>query len=152
MKNLILVLLLIPSMLFSQLKGKVIRVKDGDTIVLLKNKEQFVIRLSDIDCPEMGQPYSNKAKDFVLKKVAGKFVEIIIKGKDRYGRIIGLVKYKNKILNEELLKNGLAWHYKYFSKDLRFSQLEKYARQKKIGLWKEKNPLEPYLWRKKRNH
>ncbi len=42
--------------------GKVIAVKDGDSIVVMRDKEEVVIRLLDIDCPELSQPFGRQAK------------------------------------------------------------------------------------------
>ncbi len=48
-----LFLLFIPVFVWGQIKGKVIRVKDGDTIVVLDSLfNQHTIRIADIDCPE----------------------------------------------------------------------------------------------------
>lgn len=73
----ILILLLVPFFSFSQLIGKVIQIKDGDTIVILDDKNnQHVIRVADIDCPEYKQPYSKKAKEFTAEQVFKKKVFI----------------------------------------------------------------------------
>ena len=42
--------------------GKVIAVKDGDSIVVLRDQEQIEIRLLDIDCPELAQAFGRQAK------------------------------------------------------------------------------------------
>jgi endonuclease YncB( thermonuclease family) len=55
--------------------GKVIGIADGDTITVLRDKEQVRIRLYGIDCPERGQAFGNKAKQFTAKLVHGKVVE-----------------------------------------------------------------------------
>lgn len=134
--------------LFAQ-SGKVVKVKDGDTVVILDGFNfMHTIRVADIDCPEKGQPFSKKAKHFVSDEIFGKHVTVKFKNKDRYGRTIGFVFYQDKNLSHELLKNGLAWHYKYFSNDQEMADMEKTARELKIGLWSDKNPIEPYLWRK----
>ena len=128
MRRLVLLFLLVPFFAVSQLTGKIVKVKDGDTVVILSNGIQHTIRVADIDCPEKGQPYSKVAKDFVLNEVAGQEVEIKEKNKDRYGRIVGFVLYSGKNLSEELLKRGLAWHYKHFSDDAYLAKLEREAR------------------------
>lgn len=134
--------------LFSQ-TGKVIKVKDGDTVVILDdNNIQHTIRVADIDCPEKGQPFSNNAKTFVSNEIFGKYVFIKSKGLDRYGRTIGFVLYENKNLSLELLKRGLAWHYSTYSNNKQMAHLEKVARLRKKGLWVDKNPIKPSLWRK----
>ena len=134
--------------IFSQ-TGKVINIKDGDTVVILdENFNKYTVRIADIDCPEKKQPFGTKAKQFTSKEILGKTVEIKIKNFDKYGRTVGYILYENKNLSLELLKNGLAWHYKYYSKDKAMSLLENEAKKNKIGLWIQKNPINPYKWRK----
>lgn len=134
--------------IFAQ-SGQVIKIKDGDTVVILDDDNvPHTIRVADIDCPEQGQPFSSKAKLFVSNEIFGKHVEIKSKGKDRYGRIIGFVLYDGKNLSLELLKNGLAWHYSYFSDNKHMANLERLARKNKIGLWIDEHPINPYQWRK----
>lgn len=158
-KNALLFLLIfwIGSLSFSQ-TGKVIGVKDGDTVVILdeKAKVQYTVRVADIDCPEKNQPFGKKAKWFTSSEIFGKEVKIQIKNPnkptDKYDRIIGYVLYEGKNLSHELLKVGLAWHYKYYSNDQKMAKLEKIAINKKLGLWSEPNPINPHKWRKgKRN-
>ncbi|WP_317207943.1 thermonuclease family protein [Chryseobacterium taklimakanense] len=59
--------------------------------------------------------------------------------------------YRNQNLNKELLRKGLAWHFKRYSRNSNYAQLEIDARKKKIGLWQDKNPVEPWNWRKFRH-
>lgn len=41
------------------------------------------------------------------------------------------------LVNRELVKNGLAFHYKKYSDDLEYSNLEINAQRKKLGIWSE---------------
>ncbi|WP_296947344.1 hypothetical protein [uncultured Dysgonomonas sp.] len=66
MRNSILILLfLFPILLSAQtLKGKVVCVSDGNTVVLLDaDNTQQKIRLHGIDAPENRQPYGDKSKN-----------------------------------------------------------------------------------------
>lgn len=134
----------------SSFYAKVIGIKDGDTIEVLFDKNPIVIRLEHIDCPEKRQPFGNKAKQFASDFCFGKMVTIISKGKkDRYQRLIAEVKNKNgKILNKELVKNGLAMHYKKYSKEKEYDLLEKFAKENKIGLWSQIEVVKPWDFRK----
>lgn len=147
-----LIFLFFPLLLFSQ-TYKVIGVKDGDTVELLVNGKPQVVRLSNIDCPEKKQPFGNNAKQFVSDLCFGKMVRMSTDGKkDRNKRLIAEIILKNgKNINKELVKNGLAWHFKKYSKDNSYDTLEKQARKLKLGLWKDKNPIAPWDWRKSRN-
>jgi endonuclease YncB( thermonuclease family) len=64
--------------------ARVVRVKDGDTVVVLQGKKQIDVRLEDIDCPESGQSFGQKAKQAVSKVAFGKTVTIQPSGTDRY--------------------------------------------------------------------
>lgn len=157
MRTLYYFLLLLPIFAMAQITGKVIGVTDGDTVkVLDENFTEYVVRVADVDCPEKSQPFWSRAKWFTSNEIFGKSVRIEPKdptqAKDRYGRIIGYILYNKKNLSHELLKAGLAWHYKYYSNDSLMAQIEQEAKDQKIGLWSDPNPINPYLWRKtKRN-
>ena len=142
-------LLFIPPILFAW-EGKVVGVTDGDTIKVLKDGKQVKIRLASIDCPEKGQPYSQVARKFTAGLVSGKVVKVWPTDTDRYGRTVAFVFVEDKNVNKELLKAGLAWHYKYYSRDPELAKLEFEARSKKLGLWKEPNQIAPWEWRKNR--
>jgi len=162
MKNSIKILvsfLLLSTSVLSQ-TGKVVWVKDGDTFILKEeNGKKHTIRVADIDSPETskekgvpGQPYSKKALRFTINEIYGKVVQVEFKNYDDHNRIIGYVKYENKDLGNELLKAGLAWHYKYYSDDIYMAKLEQKAKDTKTGLWQDPKPINPYNWRKgKRN-
>ncbi len=66
--------------------GECIGVTDGDTIEVLRDHTAIKVRLEGIDCPERGQDFGQKAKQFTSGLVFGKAVEIRPIGEDRYGR------------------------------------------------------------------
>jgi endonuclease YncB( thermonuclease family) len=148
---LFIIFVLFPSLLFAW-EGKVVSVTDGDTIKVLKAGKQVKIRLASIDCPEKGQPYGQAAKKFTAKLVSGKVVKVWPTDTDRYGRTIAFVFVGGTDLNKELLKAGLAWHYKKYSRDPELAKLEFEARSKKVGLWKEPDQIAPWKWRKQRRN
>ncbi len=78
--------------------------------------------------------------------VAGKQVNIKEKGKDRYGRTIGVVYYKNEDINEQMVLKGFAWAFLKYSKE--YVKQEQIARDNKNGLWKDKNAIAPWEFRK----
>lgn len=151
MKNIILFFLFLLSLNTNSqtLTGKVIGIMDGDTFKLLTQDSTLVkVRLANIDCPEKKQPFSQKAKDFTSKAIFGKTVCIDVLKKDRYRRSIAIVFYNDSLnLNNQLLINGLAWHYTKYSKDIELQKIEDMARKNKIGLWQEANAIPPWEWR-----
>ena len=137
------------SFALDSLSAKVVGVKDGDTYVILIDKTQITIRLEHVDCPEKKQAYGQVAKQFGSDFCYGKEVKIKWnKAKDRNGRWIAEIYLLDKCLNKELVKNGLAWHFKKYSKSVEYSNLELEARKRKIGLWRDKQPIAPWEWRK----
>jgi endonuclease YncB( thermonuclease family) len=136
----------------ADMKGKVVGVSDGDTItVLTDDKTQHKVRLAHIDCPERGQPFGNKAKQFTSDFCFGQMVRVAHGGKkDRNGRYIGVVyNSRGDNLNKELVAAGLAWHFVRYSDDQSYSGLEAQARKAKRGLWVESNAIAPWVWRKR---
>ena len=129
-------------------KAKVI---DGDTIHIGNNK----IRLHAIDAPETKQRCRKNGKKWNCGLESTKFLKNLIgnnkiqcdtSGKDRYDRYIGIC-YKNNIdLNSEMVINGWAIAYRYYSLD--YIKEEEQARLKKVGIWIG-DFEEPYLFRKK---
>lgn len=131
--------------------GRVTAIKDGDTIELLRDRTTYRIRLEGIDCPEKKQPYGNRAKQFVSDLCFGKTVTARISSQDRYGRYLAFIILSDgRNLNHELLRNGLAWHYKQYSKDRNLASLETQARQQRIGLWNDRNPTPPWEYRRRK--
>jgi endonuclease YncB( thermonuclease family) len=93
--------------------GKVIAVKDGDSIVVLRDNEQITIRLLDIDCPELAQAFGRQAKNQTSDLCFGKSVTVKANSKDRYDRTLAhVILPGGKELNRELVKSGLAWWYR----------------------------------------
>ncbi|MGL4903593.1 MAG: thermonuclease family protein, partial [Cetobacterium sp.] len=130
--------------------GKVIKVADGDTITVLKDGEKVRVRFYGIDAPEKKQEYGIKSLDVLKKMIDGKIVEIDVKDKDQYGRVVGEVYYKGKNINLYMLETGNAWWYKQYSKgNLEFAVAEEKAKLEGLGLWKEKNPTPPWEFRRK---
>lgn len=143
---LILLLLATPGLAFT---GQVVKITDGDTIQVIHHDRAEKVRLADIDCPERGQPFGTKAKRFVVDLAAGKVVEVEVRTTDRYGRTVGEVFLPDgRSLNRELVKAGLAWWYRQYSKDVSLGKLETAARKAKRGLWVDPAPIAPWEWRR----
>lgn len=135
------------------LKVKVIGIKDGDTVEVLYYQLPMVIRLEHIDAPEKKQSFGTVAKQKLSDLCFGKNVTIVSKGKkgnyDGRGRMIAEILVNEKTnANKEMVKAGLAWHYKKYSKSEVYAQLENVAKKNRVGLWADKNPVAPWNFRK----
>lgn len=153
MKKLLLFLLLVPVLSFSQtLSGKVVAIKDGDTVVVLDSlNNQTTLRLAEVDCPEKNQPFGTKAKQFTSDQIYFKTIKYVVTDTDRYGRSIAMIYYDtdNKYLSAEIIKAGMGWHYKKYSTSKELATFQENAKQNKVGLWIDNDPIEPSEWRKK---
>jgi endonuclease YncB( thermonuclease family) len=128
-----------------------VRIADGDTFTLLTGDSQQVkVRLHGIDAPERGQDFGQVARQKLSDLVFGNTVFITEKDKDRYGRTVAIVyNSQRKCINEEMLRSGLAWHYKEYDDNRDWASLENSARRSKTGLWAHPEPTPPWQWRKK---
>ena len=120
----ILLLLISTTCLADTLEGKVVRIIDGDTLVILDSSNtQHRVRLAGIDTPERGQPFGKKAKENLARLAGGQPARLDWYKKDRWNRLIGKVWVRSpdspcqgedcpKTLNIGIaqLTQGLAWH------------------------------------------
>ena len=67
---------------------------------------------------------------------------------DRYKRILGNVYLGKEWVNLELVKAGLAWHYKFYSKDKTMAAAEVKAKAAKLGIWSMPDPTPPWDFRR----
>ena len=105
----LVVLLLSGSAMSSELQGRVVSIADGDTFTLLTaDKQQIRIRLAEIDTPESGQPYGNRAKQALSQLVFGKDVRVEVQDIDRYGRTVGRPYVGDVDVCAELVEKGVC--------------------------------------------
>ncbi|KVV14945.1 thermonuclease family protein [Flavobacterium sp. TMP13] len=127
--------------------AKVIRVEDGNTIVVQdKNNSLITLTLAEVLCPDATKAFGKKAKKYTDAEVLNKVIEYNIINVDSQKRNIAIVFYDNKYLSEEIIKNGYGWHFKeesiYNFKIL--NDLENYAKNNKIGLWNDSTIIIPW--------
>jgi micrococcal nuclease len=148
----LILLLSLPSLSWAW-SGKVVGVTDGDTITVLHAGRGEKIRLYGIDCPEKGQGFGSKAKQATSRLTFGKIAEVEPVDQDRYGRTVAFVKVGDTLLNEELVRQGLAWVYAQYCKRPvcgEWVRLEAGARKAKRGLWADPQAIPPWEFRRKK--
>lgn len=149
MRFILLYLLSALSLYAASITGSVVGVTDGDTITVLDtDKTQHKIRLYGIDAPESNQDYGQRSKQLLSALVYGDTVRVDYDGKDRYGRIVGKVYNGEQYVNAEMIRLGMAWHYKQYSKDNDLADLETTAKAGKIGLWSRPDAVAPWDFRR----
>jgi|688.fasta_scaffold263703_2 endonuclease YncB( thermonuclease family) len=102
-------------------QAKVVSVYDGDTItVVFRFADKYYkwsCRLNNIDTPEMKSKIAAekqqaiKARDFLREQILGKIVKITCQEFDKYGRLLVLVDFKNRNINELMIDAGFAKSY-----------------------------------------
>lgn len=138
---------------------EIVRVIDGDT---LEGPKQLKIRLIGVDTPEKNHPskpiqfLAQEATNFTKKMIEGKKVllELGDEETDKYGRTLAYV-YRiedGKMLNAELIKEGLAYAYTKFPfrRKSEFLQCEEEAKKTEKGLWKN-GGLDEFIWLQAQN-
>lgn len=127
----------------------VVRVVDGDTIVVDFNGKDEKVRLIGVDTPE--SVHADKSKnteegilvsDYTKSKLTGKKVklEFDVSERDKYGRLLAYVYIDGEMYNKHLLEIGYAKIATYppnvkYVED--FKEIQKQARENKVGLWAE---------------
>ena len=109
---------------------------------------KIVVRINGIDAPERGQYYGDVATLHLQWLISGKVVGLKLKQKDSYGRWIAMVYLDGADISEEMLKEGLAWHYKEHDSNPLYARLEMEAKQAGRGLWSDDRAVPPWEWRR----
>jgi len=128
-----------------------IRIKaviDGDTVILSNNQK---VRYIGIDTPETMEktetgfeyapkPFSEAAKEFNRRMVEGQMVrlEFDVVKRDKYGRLLAYCFINDKMVNAEILRNGLAMLYTMVP-NIKYVDLlvkaQQQAREDGLNLW-----------------
>jgi endonuclease YncB( thermonuclease family) len=133
---------IIPSPAFSSEKYSVsgaATIIDGDTIIVNDKS----IRLHGIDAPEVGQKCRRKtggnwqcgkaAMERLAELAENKNVDCKSSETDGFDRLIAICSMGKIIINETLVREGLAWAYVKYSED--YVAIEKDARLQRLGIW-----------------
>ena len=129
------------------LSGKIIGIADGDTVTLLVELTPVVIRVYGIDAPEASQPYSQQAKRLLTARVGGKNAEVQVKSRAKDGTLIGNIQVGKLNVAQNMVRAGMAWHVPEENDDPALAKIEAAARRSKRGLWKDQEPVAPWVWR-----
>ena len=136
--------------------GRAVNILDGDTFDIVVRSESHRIRLAGIDCPEKHQAFGNQAKERLSQLIFGKLITVTWEKRDRYDRILGKVILNGSDVNLRLIQDGLAWFFRKHAHELpdldrkEFDHAEQLARNAKIGLWFDRDPIPPWEFRRKK--
>ncbi len=145
---------------------RVIEVDDGDSFLAKdRNGETQRVRISGIDAPERGQPFSAQAKARLGTLLAGRDVWLRIDKRDAYGRAVAQVWLLDPACTKAAgcpqqdvglaqVREGWAWWYRAYAREQdaqdqrRYAVAEESARSQRLGLWRDARPLPPWVYRR----
>lgn len=153
--------------------ARLVRVVDGDTIVVrifgLFGAYNTTIRFSGIDAPELNQPggvlAAQALRQFLATSIPRNTVYVTFRGVDRYGRVVGDIAIRARCqtlrnalrtclfsVGTYMVRNGFAWAVKSYGAGPNLLSLWRKARQRRVGIWRRRNPINPSTWRRQRRN
>ena len=125
---------------------RVVRVIDGDTLIVAPDT---TIRLIGVNTPETVkpehpvEPWGPEATSFTRQFLTGGLARLAFDRErvDRFGRFLAYVWVDDRMLNEELVRNGLARFEPQFQYaepiKTRFRAAQKAAQAAGLGIWSQ---------------
>lgn len=133
------------------------KVFDGDTFEFKHEGLAYRVRLSGVDAPERTQPFADKSRQALKHLLGDKPISLEVLKTDVYKRFVSKAYASNHgnydDVSRELLKQGLAWHFKRYEKEQSAADRQAYADDEKgaidagAGIWSESTPLAPWIFR-----
>ncbi|XZE34812.1 thermonuclease family protein [Pirellulaceae bacterium SH501] len=130
------------------------KVLDGDSVSVLELRKPepaaFEVQIEGIDAPELAQPFGKESREALAKLLpVDSVITVTWTSKDNYGRLLAQVYDKSKKhINSEMLRQGMAWHFKRYNQSKELAALEEEAKAKKSGLWAAPDPKAPWDYRR----
>lgn len=130
----------------------VLSVHDGDSLRLRRaNGQGMVVRLYGVDCPELGQPYGEAARD-LTRRLVGRSVTVRPTGGKSWQREVAVVVLQSgRSLQSALVEAGMGWVDDRFCRRAEcdgWRQAQAMARAARRGLWADADPVPPWQWRR----
>jgi endonuclease YncB( thermonuclease family) len=127
--------------------GAVLRVVDGDSLIVSFKKQKIRVRLKEIDAPEVKQPFGKHSRQSLTELCERKTARVSWTEKDRNGRTLGRVWCGGIDANAEQVRRGMAWVFDRYVNDRTLYPLQDAARMERLGLWSDAAPIPPWEWR-----
>jgi len=152
------------------MEGRVARVEDGDTILVVdRNNTQHTVKLSGIDAPDRSQSFGMQAQSNLGSLLSDQEVTVIWENRTREGNLLAKVMVSPpqapcrmrpdcpRTLDAGLqqITDGMAW-WRVQTVDQQsapdraaYRHAEFDAKIHRRGLWAEAKPIPPWQWLKK---
>ncbi|HMM77801.1 MAG TPA: thermonuclease family protein [Gammaproteobacteria bacterium] len=134
--------------------GRVVYVNDGDTAVVDVGGHSLRVRFYGVDAPERqnrdwpAQPYSRKATEFMRELIGAREVRVRLTGERTHAREVGEIFVADRSASRAIVAAGLAWwNARYAAGDRELARLQAEARSARRGLWRDPDPVPPWVHR-----
>jgi micrococcal nuclease len=122
--------------------ARLVRVVDGDTIVVAIERIHERVRLIGIDTPERGQCFFQQAAAHLTRLLERRRISLAedVRDRDRYGRLLRYVYASGMPVNERMVSDGFAYAYTVppdVARAGRLVALQRRARIARRGLWRK---------------
>lgn len=133
----------------------VLTVSDGDSLKVRCQQAQgahtLKLRVAEIDAPELRQAFGRQSRLALATLCQRQRARVEIKEKDAYGRSVARVHCQGVDVAQAQVRAGMAWVAPGYARgDRGLQQLERQARQRRLGLWSQKRPTPPWVYRHRR--
>ena len=129
--------------------SRVVRIVDGDTVVIDRNNATETIRLIGVDTPELHHPtkpvqcFAREAAAYLTSLLKDRTVRVVSDpsqdARDKYGRTLAyLYRDDGLFINKALIEEGYGYEYTYeipYVYQKEFKAAQTYARKHQKGLW-----------------
>ena len=134
------------------LQGQVVAVVSGDTLRIRDDRKvQYTVRLAGVDAPEKFQAYGQRSLDSLRELAFQRYVTV--EGTGTGSPRIGRVRVEGRDISLEQLQLGAVWYDRSRAQALPEADRQAYAaaqedaRQRRTGLWRDKQPIPPWDYR-----
>ncbi len=124
-------------------KVDLIKIIDGDTILVKLNDKEESVRLIGIDAPEKDECFSDEAREKIKELIGNEEIKLETdesqNDRDKYDRLLRYVYLDDgTLINKKLIEEGVAKEYTYkipYKFQMEFKNDQKMAEENKLGLW-----------------
>ena len=135
------------------------RVVDGDSIHVRLTDDMLIeglgrgsnvkVRIHGIDAPERCQAWGRESTKALRQMLpVGSTAQLIMRGTDRYGRVLADVHVGTNDVGAAMVATGNAWNWIDKKSRGRYANEERDARKRSTGLWHDGNAVRPRDFRK----
>lgn len=132
-------------------EARVTRVFDGDTLWVqpLPDGRYRKLRLDGLDAPEICQDGGLTSRDALAARVLQQLVTVRERTSDDYGRALVRLSHAGEDVGAWMVRQGMAWSYRWRHSDGPYADDEALARGQKRGLFAAAAPEIPRDFRRR---